>query len=547
MFFNVSFYRISLIYTIENLFFDFSFVLGFEIVNRYLVTTNDIWYLNNELKHMRYHWFIMPIHYIGMVLYLIKYDWVYSNNFHFIAWTIFTDALNGVFFWGLTVFIPIYKNVKTPYHVRLTKNIRLRAESQVESQVESQLNSPRIDMTNIRTSTINHYNTAAHHSSNNGTILRLQVGTNQSSSGGDGDGDIDNSIPTTRQSISMGNSPKNNRNINKIKVKGSIFDIFNDSVTFDLFMTHLNKEFAIENGLFLIYLLQYQQFLINIGILSNNQTNLLIFKGRLTLPNSVPQSSLFEVNSDIKIITSSSSNSTSNTNTPRKGTDTNNIVYDYYEHKTQPQSQSVVEQSKNSVIMNGHGHGAYDNNDIQRTGINNVRSISGTTSPTAAATPDTSNSITLSSSKQNNSAMISQLISKYDKNKDIVVVMLNAFIVIYEKFVKPGYATFEVNISSFTRKQLIYRYEEVMKIILNTRKFAIVDDVTDHSDNKIKLIRSRTRVDENDLKQFDTSTSSDIDVDFDFFDLWGDLMTASNQTLGLMNQSVSRYFAEKLM
>ena len=55
-----------------------------------------------------------------------------------------------------------------------------------------------------------------------------------------------------------------------MSLKGSIFDTFNNdcnvgSTTFDLFMEHLNKEFAIENGVFLIFLLQFQQFLIRNG------------------------------------------------------------------------------------------------------------------------------------------------------------------------------------------------------------------------------------------------------------------------------------------
>ena len=91
-----------------------------------------------------------------------------------------------------------------------------------------------------------------------------------------------NSISLRRNSKKSSNensshSSNNSNTDSKKSLKGSILDIFNNDcnvgstiTTFNLFMEHLNKEFAIENGLFIIFLLQLQRFLIRNGYVLNH-------------------------------------------------------------------------------------------------------------------------------------------------------------------------------------------------------------------------------------------------------------------------------------
>lgn len=106
------------------------------------------------------------------------------------------------------------------------------------------------------------------------------------------------------------NFQNKNKNENKNKkqkeqkIKPTIIDIFNDSVSFDLFMAYLSTEFTVENGLFIVYMLQFQSFinsyqilksqLNNVNINNNSNNKGLIYKGKLILPENVPLSPIFD-------------------------------------------------------------------------------------------------------------------------------------------------------------------------------------------------------------------------------------------------------------
>lgn len=265
------------------------------------------------------------------------------------------------------------------------------------------------------------------------------------------------------------NGEKNlNKKLNKgHKVTGTIQDIFNDdssnsvgSTTFDLFMKHLSKEISIENGLFIIYLLQFQQFLVEYNILGDNKED-LVMKGNIKLPSHVPQSPLFVMT-------------------------------------------NVISEHKNIDIVN--------RNSIDDGNGRIVRKID-------------------------------QLI---EINVDSTLKMLNAFVFIYEKFIKRDIAPFEVNISSRNRDQIAYWYN-----LLNFIK----NEINGSNNNVYKFARSRSK---SGMAQIDFFTSSELkqfrseninnfnQINFDFIKLWRSLLCASKEILGLMNQSVSRYFREQL-
>ena len=94
-----------------------------------------------------------------------------------------------------------------------------------------------------------------------------------------------------------------NGNINRIYGKtNALVKIVCDPIGFETFMNHLRSEFAAENLLFVVYLIQFQNFLIQF---SKKQGKELLFDGNdewkpfiikdWKLPDNVPQSAIFEM------------------------------------------------------------------------------------------------------------------------------------------------------------------------------------------------------------------------------------------------------------
>lgn len=129
-FLDVKFYTACTVYIICAIIFDvtffaFNILFGIEA----LIPVNDTWYVGEELKLSKSFIIHVIILFIGHVLYLIKIDLFFDNNWHFIVYIILWMQLSSPSFWLISFVIPIWKNIQTPYHVRLIKRIEQRQNS----------------------------------------------------------------------------------------------------------------------------------------------------------------------------------------------------------------------------------------------------------------------------------------------------------------------------------------------------------------------------------------------------------------------------------
>ena len=103
------------------------------------------------------------------------------------------------------------------------------------------------------------------------------------------DDDIDNGHDNNDNTI-----PKKRENKTR-----SLMNIISDANQFEAFANHLNKEFACENLLFIVYIIQYQNYLINKKIIDKDCKDLIFITNNWKLPQNVPQSPLFVDNINI--------------------------------------------------------------------------------------------------------------------------------------------------------------------------------------------------------------------------------------------------------
>ena len=415
---NITFYNTAIVYFITQIVFDISLMPLFVIVNRKLeIKTNDIWYLNDEIKRLNYLSIVNIINYIATILYIFKLNGYYTNNFLFLIIKYFIENILITVLWTILIIIPIYYNINAPYHIQLKTKIQSNA----------------VKISN--------------------TSMRMRSRSINS---------IDRSI--SRTSISS--------NIDNNNAKGTIIDIFNDSVTFNLFMKHLNKEFATENGLFIIFLLQFQQFLLKYQILIDNTKN-LIFKGKLSLPDCVPLSPLFA--NHVALI------QVYNDNNASAGV-THHEIDRVEEHTDYPNSPTIT--------------------------------------------------ISALKNEKRNKILIKNLISK---DKQLCLMILNAFSHIYNKFIERDYASFEINISDYNRNNIAKIYQTLCKILILKQNSVNTDN------DYHRLVKFTIQ----DLETYAASNQDNND-EFDILEMWIVLLRASNEIISLMRQSVQRYFQQTL-
>ena len=119
--------------------------------------------------------------------------------------------------------------------------------------------------------------------------------------------------------------------------------------------------------------------------------------------------------------------------------------------------------------------------------------------------------------------------------------ILNAFIIIYEKFIRRDFAPFEINIASQTRDNISSWYLKLKEIkrFGGIRRVA-TRNVLERAQNTMGLAKNGLilTIEELNLPSFDFQS-------LNFLSLWQDLLGASNEIIALTNQSVLRYYKEQ--
>ena len=100
----------------------------------------------------------------------------------------------------------------------------------------------------------------------------------------------------------LSNSDNLNYSSNHISRRKLMVNILSNETGFELFMSHLVKEFASENLLFIVYLIQFQRYLIetnylNFKVKMENDKSLILIDKEWILPNNVPKASIFNATS----------------------------------------------------------------------------------------------------------------------------------------------------------------------------------------------------------------------------------------------------------
>ena len=557
IFLDVSFYTACTVNIISSMIHSCTIVIWNHWVNiKNLYFINDMWLINDELRRGKNFLYLEGVIHMMNFFYIFKFEWFFNNNWNYMSIFICTIQVAICTWYFSTIHLSIYQNVKNPYHIRLKHKIENRVLSNSTS-VNSTMNRDRGNSTKL--------------SQIPGLRLITTTSKDKSSAGSSGSppnggstaASVVASPKTKSKSIAPGKNSKNG------KISGSIVDIFNsdkrdhnDSTTFDLFMTHLNDEFTIENGLFIIYLLQYQKFLIENNILKsfqdeNQQAQLqqgndhhhddhdsgdattktdmnnrnLILKGRLKLPPNIPQSPLFEMKSNTKTVT----------------------------HSKNRKSKKII--AKTGVVDEKETTDTSTN--INTNGTEEIEIV---TSPRAKDNANKNDNTNEDKVDKVDNTSNRNILSMIGRNIDLTVKILNAYVFIYEKFIRRDFAPFEINISSITREGITNWYN-----ILNSIKSAAACAPQRNRTNgkTVPLNRGSLRsqfslkrlnhspadgaqfFDSYDLEKYVTYVETlegakQAQFDVDFIQMWQSMIQASREILALMNQSVSRYFKQQL-
>ena len=127
-----------------------------------------------------------------------------------------------------------------------------------------------------------------------------------------------------------------------------------------------------------------------------------------------------------------------------------------------------------------------------------------------------------------------------------VLRALTGFIVIYEKFIKRGRAPLEINISDMTRNDIAMWYSLLYQIKFQSKS---INGIRNNINTKQASSSKCFKLCQSDLETFSCTASDSnkqLETNFNFLDLWESLLICSNQVVGLMHQSVLRYFRSEM-